>query len=221
MTDSKDHSFKCSTPSKIAGTKPFAFSLPAGPDFTCPGATEACRNCYAQKGRHVFPNVQKALIKNWHTLSFYARNNDINGAASALLDSISSSAPLFRIHESGDFNSQFAIEVWTEVAKQRPETKFWFYTRSFKLNFQKLIELPNVTGWASTDPFNATEAKVFADKHKMKQAFGPWKHEAALPTNSFVCPATNGKLKLEAACSNCQLCVVKDRTKKNVVFLGH
>lgn len=219
--DTVGFGFQASAPMKIAGTKRLAFSLPAGPDFTCPGATEACKNCYAQKGRHIFSNVQKALVKNWITLSFYARNNDISGATDLLLDVVPADAPLFRIHESGDFDSQFAINTWTEVARQRSSTRFWFYTRSFSLDFRNLLSLPNVTGWTSTDPFNTTEAKDFATKHNIKQAYGPWDHKAALPVNSFVCPVTNGKLGLDAACSRCNLCVVKDRTSKNVVFLGH
>lgn len=219
--DTVGFGFQPSAPMKIAGTKRLAFSLPAGPDFTCPGATEACKDCYAQKGRHVFNNVQKALIKNWVTLSFFASKADLPGAVDFMLSIIDHSAPIFRIHESGDFDSQFAVDMWTEVARARPTTKFWFYTRSFHLDFQNLLALPNVMGWASTDPFNATAAKVFADKHKMKQAFGPWEHEAALPANSFVCPVTSGKLGLDAACEKCKLCVVKDRTTKNVVFLGH
>lgn len=219
--DTVGFGFQASAPSKIAGTKHLAFSLPAGPDFTCPGATEACTDCYAQKGRHVFPNVQKVMAKNWVTISFFESKSDIDGAVDFLCSIIPTDAPIFRIHESGDFHSQFAVDAWTEVAKRRPNTKLWFYTRSFHLNFKELIDLPNVSAWASTDSFNAVKAKLFADQYKIKQAFGPWGHKEALPTNSFVCPVTNGKLELNAACEKCKLCVVKDRTTKNVVFLGH
>jgi hypothetical protein len=221
QVDTVGFGFQNSAPMKIAGSKKLAFSLPAGPDFTCPGATEACKDCYAQKGRHIFENVQKVMVKNWITLSYFAARNDIAGAADHLLDIIAHNDPIFRIHESGDFDSQFAVEVWTQVARARPNTKFWFYTRSFHLDFKNLLALSNVSGWASTDPFNTIAAKVFADKYKIKQAFGPWEHKAELPANSFVCPVTNGKLELNAACEKCKLCVMKDRTSKNVVFLGH
>lgn len=219
--DTVGFGFTLSAPSKIAGSKKLAFSLPAGPDFTCPGATEACKDCYAQKGRHIFDNVQKVFIKNWVTLSYFEGRNDTNGAVDYLLSCIPDNAPIFRIHESGDFANQFHISVWAEVAKARPNTKFWFYTRSFHLNFTPLLDNSNVSGWASTDNYNSVQAKQFADQYKIKQAYGPWDHEATLPNNSFICPVTNRKLKLEGACEHCKLCVVKNRTTKNVVFLGH
>jgi hypothetical protein len=210
-----------SAPAKIAGSRKWAFSLPAGPDFTCPGATDACKSCYAQKGRHVFPNVQKSLIGNYKSFEIYRSNADVDGLSNSLLKLLSPSVPIFRIHESGDFSDQFAIQTWKKVAEARPETKFWFYTRSFSLDFTELLALPNVNGWASTDEYNSKEATAFAIKHGIKQAFGPWKKDNTLPQNSFVCPATSGKLGLEAACNKCQLCIVKNRTPKNVVFNAH
>lgn len=218
--DTVGFGFSLSAPTKIAGNKRLAFSLPAGPDFTCPGATEACRDCYAQKGRHNFSNVQKAFIRNWATMSFFARNNDIDGAVDFLLDLIPTNAPIFRIHESGDFENQFAIDVWNKVVESRPNTKFWFYTRSFNLDFTNLIGQPNVTAWASTDDFNSKQAEGFAIKYKIKQAFGPVKNNTKIE-NSFICPVTSGKLKVDSACEKCKLCVEKDKTNKNVVFLIH
>lgn len=218
---SSTNKISLSSPQKIAGSKKLAFSLPAGPDFTCPGATDACKNCYAQKGRHVFPNVQKAFVSNWSTFKHYASTNDSDGLGKLISSELPKQAPIFRIHESGDFADQFAIEVWTKVAKDNPDTNFWFYTRSFKLDFSGLLALPNVNGWASTDEYNIKEAGAFAVANKIKQAHGPWDKDKPLPTNSFVCPATNGKLALESACSKCKLCITKDRTNKNVVFIGH
>ena len=214
--------FQFSAPSKIAGSsRRWAFSLPAGPDFTCPGATESCRNCYAQKGFHQFYSPQKVFLKNWITMSYFARNNDVAGAADLLITAMPADAPVLRCHESGDFSDQFAIQVWTEVARQKPNTKFWFYTRSFNLDFTELVSLPNVNGWVSTDPHNTEAATTFAAKYNMKQAWGPWKHDQPLPPKSFACPATTKKLATESACFKCQLCIHKDRTNKNVVFMEH
>lgn len=213
--------FSLSAPSKIAGSKRLAFSLPAGPDYTCPGATESCKGCYAQKGRHIFPNVQKAFVRNWLTLVEFSKTSNVSGAVDALLDLIKPTSPIFRIHESGDFQNQFAIEVWTEVAKRRPTTKFWFYTRSFHLDFSKLLALPNVNGWASTDQHNQTAANNFAHKFNVKQAMGPWDHKTPRPDNAFFCPVTSGKLEVESACQKCKLCIDKNVTTKNVVFLEH
>ena len=219
--DTVGFGFRPSALQKIAGSKSLAFSLPAGPDFTCPGATEACKDCYAQKGRHIFSNVQTSQMRNWVTMSFFESSNDVQGAAEFLIDMIPNGAPIFRIHESGDFHSQFAVDVWDEVARQLPKTKFWFYTRSFHLDFTYLLKHSNVSGWASTDTYNTIQATNFARRFNIKQAFGPWDLNTPTPTNSFVCPVTNGKLGLQAACEKCKLCVVKDRTSKNVVFIGH
>jgi hypothetical protein len=138
-----------------------------------------------------------------------------------LLTAISEKAPLFRINESGDISGQFAIDVWTQVASARPKTNFWLYTRTFQHKWDKLLALPNVAVWVSTDEFNKTKADAFAKKYGLKQAYGPWNHKATLPTNSFICPATNGKLPVNAACQKCQICTIKTRTHKNVVFLAH
>lgn len=222
-TDGADlHSFTLSSPSKISKDKNRAFSLPAGPDFSCPGATEACKGCYAQKGRHVFRPVQAAFARNFALFQIFEAQNDVKGCAEALLREIHDGAKVFRIHESGDFASAFAVKVWTEVVKARPATKFWAYTRSFKLNFSKLIAQPNMTLWASTDEFNKDKAVAFVAKHPgVRHAYGPFAHDTPIPDNSVICPVTNGKLDVTGACEKCEMCVVRNRISKNIVFLAH
>lgn len=222
-TDSDEvECFTPSSPSKISSQKDRAFSLPAGPDFSCPGATEACNGCYAQKGRHVFKNVQSAFARNFSFLQKFEAAEDVDGCANALLEMISPKATIFRIHESGDFHSAFAVKVWTKVAKARPQTSFWAYTRSFKLDFRKFIALPNATLWASTDSFNALQAVKFVAKHPgVKHAYGPLSKPEDLPKDSFICPVTSGKLAVDGACEKCMLCVQKTRTPKHVAFLKH
>lgn len=222
MDGSDVESFSLSSPSKISLKGNRAFSLPAGPDFTCPGATKACDGCYAQKGRHVFNNVQSAFARNFAFMQSFEASNDVKGCAEALLRAIHEKAPIFRIHESGDFHSAFAIKVWTEVAKARPQTQFWTYTRSFKLDFRKFIAVPNVTLWASTDSYNEDQAVAFVAKHVgVKHAYGPLAKPEDLPAQSFICPVTSGKLAVEGACEKCMLCVDKRRTAKHVAFLKH
>lgn len=213
--------FTLSSPSKIAGHRPYAFSLPAGKDGTCPGETKACEGCYAKGGMFTFPATQSLMMRNWTTFSYFEARKDVGGAADALLNLISKKAPIFRIHVSGDFSSQFYIRVWTVVAMARPQTAFWFYTRSFQLNFKEFLSLPNVEGWASTDEYNKVKAEKFAIKHGIKQAFGPYDHDAAIPKNTVVCPVTSGKLTVENACFRCKLCIVKGRITKNILFLAH
>lgn len=222
--DEQELGFSLSAPAKIAGSKKSAFSLPAGPDFSCPGATEACKGCYAQKQRFIFSNVQKLMSRNWRTYLHYRKSDDVEGAATALAKLIDTKLDIFRISESGDLDSDFAVRMWTAVAKKLPNTKFFGYTRSFHLDISPLVSLPNVQFWASTDPHNADEAVKFVERYKqhgVKHAYGPWEHGAALPANSFLCPSVTGKIPIESACNKCRLCTTKGRTAKNVVFPKH
>lgn len=224
------NSFHASAPMKISKRDNSAFSLPAGPHRkwggrgTCPGATKACEGCYAMKGRHVFPSVQQAFVRNRLLLQKLRKNKSTGKAIDMLASMVPRSADIFRVHESGDFYSQWYVDVWTEASKLRPDVMFWAYTRSFELDFKKLAKRHNFVLWASTDEYNMKEAKRFVRKYKrygVKHAYGPWNHNADLPENSFVCPVTNGKMELKGACEKCMLCVAKGRVKKNVVFLAH
>jgi len=214
--------FRASHPAKISVLDNCAFSLPAGPDFACPGATRACAECYAQRGRHVFPVVQRLVARNFIALN--NANGDINKIYQMLLEMVPENIPLFRIHEAGDFISQNYIEAWAEVIKNRRDTYFWAYTRSFNFNYTNLTRNKNFALWASADNYNINEAKQFVRRYRKsgtKYAFGPWNRNIKIPDNSFICPATNHKLDMNGACEKCMLCVVKKRTHKNVVFLQH
>lgn len=222
-TESSHNSFSASSPKKISTKKGRSFSLPAGPDFSCPGATNACVDCYAQKGRHHFANVKHSFAKNWHALLNYEKEKDEVGCALEICKIIPNKG-LFRIHESGDFHSQFAVNVWSKVVSANPGVSFFAYTRSFNLNYEPLLEFDNFNLWASTDKFNQSEAKRFVYRYShyhVKHAYGPYNKSEALPKDSFICPATNGKIKLDGACEKCKLCVHKNRTKRNVVFHIH
>lgn len=215
--------FHMSSPSKVSNKSKRAFSLPAGPDFSCPGATEACVDCYAQSGRHHFSNVQRAFARNWELLKRFEDANDEVGCAQELARYVPRDG-LFRIHESGDFHSQFAVNAWALVVANNTDVDFYAYTRSFHLNFVPLLDNSNFLLWASTDNYNHAAASLFVSEYGeygVKHAFGPWDHDAPIPEQSFVCPVTSGKLKNEGACEKCKLCIVPNRTTKNVVFFSH
>jgi hypothetical protein len=45
------------------------FGLPAGKDFSCPGATSICESvCYAGKLEKVYKGVKAVLLHNWELL---------------------------------------------------------------------------------------------------------------------------------------------------------
>jgi hypothetical protein len=216
--------FKLSGPTKISIKDRSAFSVPAGPKFACPGATKACDGCYAQKKRHLWSPVQKAFAENWKLLRKFERYNQTEQAVQAILQQIRKDAKVFRLYESGDFHSQWVVDVWANVVKSKKDVMFWAYTRSFHLNFAPLTKNKNFALWASTDEFNLQKAKQFVRRFRksgVKHAYGPWEHDAELPPNSFVCPVTTGQMEVFGACEKCSLCIVKKRVKKNVVFLRH
>lgn len=212
----------CFTPtkaSKLTYKIPNAFSLPAG--ITCPGKTKACEGCYAMKGNHVYPSVQKAYARNYKLFDHYRQKDDAVGCGEKLLE-IVPQVGNFRIHESGDFQDQFAVDVWDYVVSQCPRVLFWFYTRSFHLDFGGLISSKNVQGFVSVDDYNTDAAMRFLVKRpEFRIAFGPFEG-STIPLNSFACPATgNGKLKgVRGACQKCKLCFT-NKSSKNVVFYKH
>jgi hypothetical protein len=213
---------RASSPAKISLKKNNAFAIPAGKAFACIGETEVCASkCYAKKGNHTWPAVQNLLAKNWALLKHFESKQDTEGAVQALLAIIPEKQELFRIHESGDFFSQWYVDVWAEAIAARPNTRFWFYTRSFNLNFENMKTLPNVTCWASTDSANAEAATAFVSNHSFfRHAYGPINKADDKPDNSFFCPATVGKLETAGACEKCRLCT-DNRTTRHVAFRAH
>jgi hypothetical protein len=212
--------FKPSSPEKISTKPKRAFSLPASSHYSCPGETKACTGCYAMKGRHIFLNVQSNLAGNWKLLRRFENKDESKKCAEELIKIIPNSATIFRIHESGDFHSNFSIDAWAQVIKKMPRVIFWAYTRSFDLDFSKLVKLKNFYLLTSIDKYNKKEAIKFSHKYKSKLAYGPWSKTDKLPDNSIVCPATNGKISMKGACERCLLCL-SDKTTKSIVFIKH
>jgi hypothetical protein len=164
------------------------------------------------------------MAKNWALLKKMEKEKSPKYAGEMLAEVIPAKRKIFRIHESGDFESQWYLEMWGFVIKSRKEVRFWTYTRSFNLNFTPLTKYPNFNLWASTDRYNWKEAKQFVKRFKKsgtRHAYGPWGHKDPIPKNCVICPVSTGKLKLEGACKKCMFCIIKKSTKKNVVFLSH
>ena len=143
-----------------------SFSLVAG--FTCPGAGECKKFCYAMRGNFLFESPMKAGLRN-----YLAMKND------SFIEQIVTQILLFkvktlRLHPAGDFHSQRAVELWDKIAKRCPWVKFYAYTKSLKLNFNSLRRNKNFTLIQSEggkfdeliDP-RFPIAKIFKDKEEM------------------------------------------------------
>ena len=140
-----------STTRKLTGTdkdkSKNAFSLPAGPKFSCPGATIQCGDCYARTGFFLTPDQRKFYAQNWARWRYLEVTDPSGDSAAyelmqAILRSCSSYGhpQVFRLWESGDFHSQWSVNVWTKVMAQMPIIMFWGYTRSFNFDYSAMLQ---------------------------------------------------------------------------------
>ncbi len=199
------------------------FGLPAGKNFSCPGATSVCESvCYAGKLEKVYKGVRANLLHNWDLL----KDADYDTMVSLLDEMIidfkkdcekRNAKMLFRIHWDGDFFNDTYVIAWNEVIRRNPDVQFWVYTR-VKNAAEMLKGIKNLSLYFSTDDENVEIAedlkinhgirlaylgKTFAmTEDKMKELTG--KVGAKCPENAKRIPliSTNG-----SACVSCGLCV--------------
>ena len=207
------------------------FGLPAGKNFSCPGATSVCESvCYAGRLENLFPGVKKNLLHNWNLV----KDADHDTIEAMLMEMIADfkkdcdkrNAPkLFRIHWDGDFFNDTYTFAWKHVILNHPDIQFWVYTRVRSAALM-LKDIDNLSLYYSTDDENkeigielknnegirlAYLAKNFAiGQEDMKALTG--KPGAKCPENKKVIPliSTTG-----SACVSCGLCVY---SKADIVF---
>ena len=206
------------------------FGLPAGKNYSCPGATSVCESvCYAGKLEKVYKGVRENLLHNWNLL----KDADHDTMEALLTDMINDfkkdcekkDAPmLFRIHWDGDFFSDEYAFAWKHVILNNPDIQFWVYTR-VKSAAEMLKGIDNLSLYFSTDSENkdtaidlrskgvklAYLAKNFAvGQEDMKKIIG--KPGAKCPENKKAIPLISQK---GSACVTCSLCVFN---KSDIVF---
>jgi len=199
------------------------FGLPAGKEFSCPGATSICESvCYAGKLEKLFKGVKANLLHNWDLLKD-ATHDEMFALLTEMIndfrkDCEKKNAPmLFRIHWDGDFFSSTYAQAWGGVIENNSDMQFWVYTR-VKSAALILKDVKNLSLYYSTDDDNAPIGaelktdygiklaylgKTFAaTESKMKELTG--KVGAKCPENNKQIPliSTNG-----SACVTCKLCV--------------
>jgi len=207
------------------------FGLPAGKNYSCPGATSVCESvCYAGKLEKVFPTVKKNLLHNWSLLK------DADGETMVRLlnemiidfkaDCVKRNAPmLFRIHWDGDFFNDTYAYAWKTIIANHPDIQFWVYTR-VRSAAVILNGIDNLSLYYSTDSENkaigidlkvnngirlAYLAKNFlVGQADMKELTN--KPGAKCPENLKSIPLISQK---GSACVSCGLCVY---SKADIVF---
>lgn len=166
-----------------------SFGLPAGVDFSCPGATSVCAAvCYAGKLEKIYSGVRKILTENLAALLAARTVDGMAGLLAGMVDSFRADCDkedakrskkgtgvpvkrVFRIHWDGDFFSHDYAEAWARVIAGAPDVRFWVYTRSFHTEgtaidvLPLLADLPNLTLYLSVDSANVTQAAQARKRH--------------------------------------------------------
>lgn len=197
-----------------------AFSLPAGKDMSCPGATEVCESiCYAGKLENVFPSFRASVLHNWDILK------DMNGPqmenalrpiiAQFILDSDKWNAPRnFRIHADGDFFNSDYIMAWIHVMRAFPEVQFWVYTRNVTAAVRiHKSDISNCSLYFSGDSANVSIATMLHNTYGINIAMlgNTFDEAKALFPKAVRCPENNKAIPLisskGSACQVCGLCI--------------
>lgn len=147
--------FQAGGNAKIHGKHVYTFALPAG--ATCPGALDCLAwvdpdtgrirdgkhqvfRCFAASQECAFTNTRKARYHNWTALR---AAETVKGMTELILASLPDTAEKVRVHDSGDFFSQAYFDAWMAVARQRPDTIFYAYTKSITFWVKRLLDIPD------------------------------------------------------------------------------
>jgi hypothetical protein len=207
------------------------FGLPAGKDYSCPGATSVCESvCYAGKLEKLFKGVKASLLHNWDLL----KDEDLQGMYTLLsemiaefkTDCVKKDAPmLFRIHWDGDFFNDDYTRAWRMVIEEQPDVQFWVYTR-VKSAALILKDLPNLSLYFSTDSENVKVGVDLKNNNGVRLAYlaknfaiGQADMKEMIGKPGAKCPENNKQIPLisnaGSACVSCSLCVY---SKADIVF---
>jgi hypothetical protein len=207
------------------------FGLPAGKDYSCPGATSVCETvCYAGKLEKLFKGVKINLMHNWDLLkdadlqTMYTLLSEM--IAEFKTDCVKKDAPmLFRIHWDGDFFNDDYTQAWRMVIEEQPDIQFWVYTR-VKSAALILKDIPNLSLYFSTDSENVKVGVDLKNNNGVRLAYlaknfaiGQADMKEMIGKPGAKCPENNKQIPLisnaGSACVSCSLCVY---SKADIVF---
>ncbi len=171
------------------------FNLPAG--GSCPNMKECYKDCYAKKAQ------RRPIVRISRERNFRLAKENTQLLKKRILQHLEK-GDVVRIHESGDVFSQEYLDMWCEIAKERPDVMFYTYTKTEHLwNWSEIKRLPN---------FNLVGSIVGG-----KINFGP-EEEIKIRAQELgvpICPCKKGnKVKCGVDCKICW-------TEPNVLFIKH
>lgn len=141
--DVHDYGLELTSNSKVG----WAFSLSRSE--SCVNATDICRKlCYGNGVRYQTHGQRHKRLRNFRTCEFLLRKGGPELLAQNLVALVDQARPVdwlaaqisgtptklpysLRIHDVGDYYSCDYAQAWLIAIKERPQCKFWFYTRSF------------------------------------------------------------------------------------------
>ncbi len=167
-----------------------------------------CADCYALKGRYVFPNVQEALDRRMDKLM---NNPKWVEAMVFLILHYCAKTKVFRWHDSGDLQSVQHLINLVKIAECTPNVRHWLPTREVGIvkEYKKLYgDFPsNLVVRISATMINGTPHKFH-------------KHSSTVVTSKELvvdklCPSSKQGNK----CLDCRMCW--DSNIKDVAYLQH
>ena len=167
-----------------------------------------CINCYALKGRYVFPNVQSALDNR---LDKVLNNPNWVDAMVFLVLWYCIKTKVFRWHDSGDIQSVEHLRMIADVAGRTPGVKHWLPTQEgsiVKQYKQKYGDFPNNL----IVRLSASMVNGVPPKHHEHSSTVATSKDLAI---GHLCPAPTQGNK----CGDCRACW--DKSVPNVTYLEH
>lgn len=115
------------------------FNLPAVK--SCPEHKDCSKDCYALKAERMYKTA-KARREN----NFKLAKKDLNGLSLQLREQLNKTKlTVCRIHESGDYFNQEYLDMWVNIARDYPSTKFFGFTKTRRIHdFSVADSLPNI-----------------------------------------------------------------------------
>lgn len=206
------------------------WSIPAGRDKTCPGASVLCHGrCYARSGFFRMPNVRSVHDRNYD----FSLTDQFEDWMRAVV--VTNFVQIMRIHVSGDFYDLAYTQKWFRILSQLPRTRFFAYTRSWRDEsiFPELVKiagLSNVSLWFSIDR-ETGPAPLVRGVRRAYMAISDVDAENAPDDCDLVfrddpvtimkkangvqvCPPENGvTTQFKITCSHCGICWNKQQTQ--------
>jgi len=169
-----------------------------------------CYNCYALKGRYMFPMTQNALERR-----FNAWSGDRDKFVDAMIFIMHNKKPIvdtgvFRWFDSGDLQGIKMLEDINNIAWASPHVKFWLPTKEYTLIKDHSLDIaPNLIIRVS----NPNKNKSLKDSFDYVSAV--YEKEFIIPTGSYMCPSSKQGNK----CGACRACWGSE--VKEVVYKAH